>query len=504
MLIAVNGKRVGGMTQSGLEIELEISGPIISLVVSRYKYVSQVDERMRKAEQSYLNAVDQALNDERRLDWVDLGASSSNNQATSATDQRTPATVGGNRTADISDGARITPKQDEFAAATTGLEGSLASTVANGGGATESNFDCDIEPGSITWDSNGGRSNNIFGASLTLRSDSSDGSDEELSKQSLAEYPLGIFDGALEHEKPDGNAWLGCVCGVIHGKEVSVFWIQCDSCKSWYNVSVDCIGFDSKHAETLSSWSCWGCPAPDVDGESSSQENSSPSHRGIQACIRMVNEAAEENGEAISPAGTAGSTLAEDTFASRKKPVSHPEARLPEDIIVSEATLPGTSADRLDGDCYILPTKPPRKRADGTYACPSGWKPAGAKWDANRGRWAFAVPRCDNRRRKPTTLNRDEKGHNRLASSTTDSEPTPPAQEPRSNASNEVFEIGTLVFIREHAWPGVNNPAGIAKIKKSYLEAEGNRFYDVKYVVGGTKKGVEAEYVTRWEDGTEL
>jgi len=63
----------------------------------------------------------------------------------------------------------------------------------------------------------------------------------------------GLWDG-------DDVPWLGCVCGKIHSRPAIVFWIQCDGpCRSWYNVSVDCVGFDKKDADMLISWSCWDC-----------------------------------------------------------------------------------------------------------------------------------------------------------------------------------------------------------------------------------------------------
>jgi hypothetical protein len=69
-------------------------------------------------------------------------------------------------------------------------------------------------------------------------------------------------------EQDDGNAWMGCVCETVH-RVLSVFWIQCDSCKSWYNVSSQCIGFSQEEAEAMSGWSCFGCTCDDDDTSSS-------------------------------------------------------------------------------------------------------------------------------------------------------------------------------------------------------------------------------------------
>jgi len=56
---------------------------------------------------------------------------------------------------------------------------------------------------------------------------------------------------------------------------------------------------------------------------------------------------------------------------------------------------------------------------------------------------------------------------------------------------------GTVVAIQEHAWAGVNNPEGIAKITGSRIDEEDGLLYDICYIIGKTKKfGVEARYVS--------
>ena len=40
MLVMVNGKVVGGMTQVGVEMEIETSGPTLLLAISRYKHAN--------------------------------------------------------------------------------------------------------------------------------------------------------------------------------------------------------------------------------------------------------------------------------------------------------------------------------------------------------------------------------------------------------------------------------------------------------------------------------
>lgn len=58
-----------------------------------------------------------------------------------------------------------------------------------------------------------------------------------------------------EGEEP----WLSCICGKTHPSPIKVFWIQCDGCSSWYNVSHKCCGFDQDQAKILVKWHCPAC-----------------------------------------------------------------------------------------------------------------------------------------------------------------------------------------------------------------------------------------------------
>ena len=62
----------------------------------------------------------------------------------------------------------------------------------------------------------------------------------------------------LEEEAP----WNGCVCGETHPRPIVVFWIECDKCKAWYNVSPKCVGFDEEKAANMNVWNCWECKPP--------------------------------------------------------------------------------------------------------------------------------------------------------------------------------------------------------------------------------------------------
>ena len=72
-----------------------------------------------------------------------------------------------------------------------------------------------------------------------------------------------VNDSSVEQEYGgDGTPWMGCVCGKTHPAPIKVFWIQCDCCDAWYNAAEDCLGFDEKAAAQMDRWHCWTCRPP--------------------------------------------------------------------------------------------------------------------------------------------------------------------------------------------------------------------------------------------------
>eukprot|EP00536_Pseudo-nitzschia_multiseries_P019170 jgi/Psemu1/293772/fgenesh1_pg.4029_\ len=67
LLIAVNGTAIGGKTVAGLELELELSGPALVLVVARYRYkhADLEEEHFARVERTLLDAMDAAARDDR-------------------------------------------------------------------------------------------------------------------------------------------------------------------------------------------------------------------------------------------------------------------------------------------------------------------------------------------------------------------------------------------------------------------------------------------------------
>ena len=56
--------------------------------------------------------------------------------------------------------------------------------------------------------------------------------------------------------------------------------------------------------------------------------------------------------------------------------------------------------------------------------------------------------------------------------------------------------MGTLVQVEARTWPGINKHGGVAKVTKLFLDDKTLISVDVKYVLGGTEKQVDMEYVT--------
>jgi len=76
MIIAVNGKLVGGMTETGLELELMLAAPNLLLVVSRYKHADQAAREYAEMERAMLDIMDSSARDNRLLGWREIGCGS--------------------------------------------------------------------------------------------------------------------------------------------------------------------------------------------------------------------------------------------------------------------------------------------------------------------------------------------------------------------------------------------------------------------------------------------
>lgn len=56
--------------------------------------------------------------------------------------------------------------------------------------------------------------------------------------------------------------------------------------------------------------------------------------------------------------------------------------------------------------------------------------------------------------------------------------------------------VDDTTHFEEHGWTNGNVEAGVARVLDSYITTmDGELLYDIKYIVGGKQKGVEAEHV---------
>jgi hypothetical protein len=255
----------------------------------------------------------------------------------------------------------------------------------------------------------------------------------------------------------DTNAWLGCVCGVIHNEKVAVFWIQCDTCQSWYNVSEECAGLDANDAEKVERWICWGCPVSDGD-----------------TC-----------------------SIANTSVPPQSEVADFPIAQDPR-CDADDSPRDDETVQRLAGDGCMRPKSKTREKEDGTYAKPRGPIPVGFYWHKELGLWS---PKGPKRKQSPCKLQTQQRANSNEGKSKDRSNTRKDRQSEEATKEDTqppvTFTRGDFVNIEEHGWSGVNNASGVAKVLKSRVDDDGDLLYDVKYVIGHTARGVLAEYVSR-------
>jgi hypothetical protein len=181
--------------------------------------------------------------------------------------------------------------------------------------------------------------------------------------------------------------------------------------------------------------------------------------------------------------------------------------------------------DRWTEDGCILPKSKPKQRPDGTFVRVVGPGIAGFRWDEIRGVYqpvekrttAMGAPPhekstagkhggddgCRSQRSQSSSRLRPRRRVSAESASTSspgNHNPEEGIDTTNNNSTLDIVQVlneGDHVLIKEHAWPGVDNPEGIAVVLKSYIDEDGDRLYDVKYVVGRKKIGILAEFVSR-------
>jgi hypothetical protein len=268
-------------------------------------------------------------------------------------------------------------------------------------------------------------------------------------------------------ESDDGNAWCGCVCGITHDTNVPVFWIQCEKCLTWYSASSRCLPFAAFEVEFIKNWTCWGCPLSENANQSQSASPFEFEEIGSQESAGTSPETHDANQQTIAP------------------------------------EKPSKSGD------FIVPKKKPVQTEDGTYVRPTGRAPKGYPRNSKSGCFeshndddvhSAAPSRISRKKRNADVSSSSRKKWKReRRESRDDLSFCSNGTESAPSNSTRVFKKGDVVYISEHAWSRVNNPAGIATVTKSYIDDDNDQLYDIKYVVGDSRRGVLAKYVSHHE-----
>jgi hypothetical protein len=640
----INGHCVGGMTEVGLDLELETSGPRLILVISRYKHARAAAQQLAAMERNMLRVMDKACRDERLLGWQEVG-----NAAVQPPNASGVPTLGGSDdpqqmvtedTQDERDGMNIDKP-------------SLLDTSKLNASQEEENGDSDGEerPDHIDDEEASSPHSSLLQSCVLEREVVKVNSEKGNPYSSGSDESVGGNNGSDNGEwEEDQNAWNGCVCGEIHEKGTRVFWIQCEDCDSWYDVSEKCVGFTEKQAKKIKTWTCWACGCESSSSPSPSPRKVMPSQPSSVA--RRLDDKLKEKEERIVPShksepqpsmivkhtspdspnvptslefcqtsdSQGGASLKTDdeipdslvvqygdleqlkAVSESENPVRKPtkkkirnrklvknddgclisncELKQRDDGTfrrpygpspsgftlwdevrgvwapdgkppVSEQAVAGNSQDRgqpkqhkngnVDSsrepeidksrrknvetdDGFLISNAKVRKRDDGTFQRPHGPSPHGFIWDDRRGLWAPEgnLPSAASQKtvagnsqgsgrskRKVGSWN-SKKGDvdnasyrvNVLESSEESKKPS--ARKERLSGTGDVhlvFGKGDLVYVEQHAWPGWNVEEGIGNVTHSYVDQEGDRFYNVKYAIGGSVKGISAEFIRSYSFG---
>ena len=446
MILRINDSDVGGMTEEGFQMAMEVAGSTLTLVVSRYRFASQAHDRIAEAERNVIRAIDDAINDDQHLDWIDIGAAGISNSLSEPPLQRDRHPRRGRRVTFDVDQLQATDKENEQEPGQYALEPNETAKyretgpneqepprgeVDNEPSGKESSFErvpatvtvLSIQEQAVVTDrgstsaaadptmndapvikdtlslprhSNAGSNKDEDEEQEEVEQEETDSANEKGEYESMKDT-AGTKEDEQEDEDEDnesqqeeldsdGNPALGCVCGEIHNLRHVVFWIQCDGCQAWYNAAKKCLGFSEEEAIARGKWTCWACSLHDEDSE-------------------------------------------EDTQSSK------PDRK-------EESPVPGHESDE---DCGYMSSSP-------------------------------EVLRTKKRRR-------------RIRQPIVHKKPSP----------NEVLKIGSIVEVEKE---GSSQWGGVGRIIDTYLcEDDGERLYSVNYVINGyTEHNLSAEAMTLQED----
>ena len=593
MILMVNGKSVGGMTEYAVELELDTSGPLLHLVVSRYRHADGVAREFAKAEAQMLGMLDKAAGDGRLIGWLEVGNADNvplesdceqvgiSNESLATPEARSnendikSAAYHGSYAADE---ATLTPDNEEALEAEDKVGNAdnvpLESDCEQVGTSNESSatpearsnengiksaahhglYAADEEKATLTpgneeaLEAEDGIFDDISSLvrqrELILERSRRRGNEESNfssgSESSVGSVPVdSVCNGGAssgEDWEKDENAWLGCVCGEIHKKSDNMFWIQCESCNSWHDVSERCVGFGLKEAKDLKDWTCRACPEPEttdpreriIDSPNSFGQNgpgravlSNRRDLDLPGNFTRDSRAREQKKLFARPSNTTKANISGSVKVTGGGETNDSYELESKSRRTDKKSGSGKREDRTDrkreleqrttDEGFLRPRVQPTKHSNGSFSRPPGPAPANMEWDAWRCLW---VTKGHLQKRQASSPNQGQQCHSPKGpegahcSPSTCSQSYRPTRSRKGDSTRDVkpedetpkanvtfFQKGDLVQVTPHSWPGKNCEGGIGHVQNSYVDDDGDRFYCVKFVLGWTDKQVEAEYV---------
>lgn len=505
MILSINNKSIPGMSENALHAELEMPGTELCLLVSRYKFTNNQTMKAENLEQNDWDQLENAVADPLLLDWIDaidsnVGADEQCLDIDKSTGEKSEAKQV--RCATLVSPHPVPPFEQ------THEEKEQGQFCPDTKSASDFNQMTEMEvPHSLASDI-ANQEKYSGGSSVTVNRGS------KIASANAQDSPSKMW---LE----DKNTWSGCVCGETHDAQVAVYWVQCDSCDSWYNVSPICVGMSQGEATAKPSWRCWAC---DSDGSIDSLHNGgrSPIFDDQQQTaspdkgLGQNSERSQESRRIIDPQsadsalvnnGRKSLKLGEVSIGIRPTETSLVESQLTtlgtqyvcgshlpvnqfkvartqgesnmSDTISRPQGHNGIAMERYLPDGSIRPKKTPVKDARGLFKKAAGRPPPGYVWNEQRGVWV--------------AIGKQGMVKGRLT--IPDSIETTGGSSDDNMVATE-YNVGDFVQVLEHGWSGVNNEAGVAQIQGFGRHETGSvSFYKVKYVIGDKKAQILPPYL---------
>jgi hypothetical protein len=257
-----------GMTEAGFELELDLSTTSLVLVVSRYKHTEKAVQKFALMEQQMFEHMDNVSRDNRLLGWKEIGngatrmdPSSQLSSSLLMIEDSTTTTTTNNKSRTMPIGESATTLHPTLASESNKSKG--GSTSGNKlvrSGRTDVNsktvaFEHRLENFKSLIGSDVDERGEAYRSSMAIDSENKndDDGESENNDDSSSKGDNSIYE--------DQNPCMGCICGESHDDRFKKFWLQCESCKSWYEVAQKCIGFDVHKAENIV-WHCEACIPP--------------------------------------------------------------------------------------------------------------------------------------------------------------------------------------------------------------------------------------------------